>query len=88
MTDKEYTGIVKFYNDSRSFGFITSEIYPGEHPIDVFYHKSNLSDPDTTPKIGDLATFTLVKDANGRIKAYNVYLSSPEDGEKPDAIKV
>jgi len=85
MTDKEYTGIVEYFNSGRKFGFLLSEIYPEENPISVFFHISDVSNPDHTPQIGDKGTFTLVKDNQNRIKAYNLYLS---DGEIPDEKQV
>lgn len=79
MTDKTYTGVVQYFNNMKHFGFLSSEIIPGQNPIDIFFHIANITNSEHTPQIGDVATFTLVKDSKGRVKAYDVFLSEGKE---------
>lgn len=61
-------GIVKFYNSTKGFGFITAE--NGE---DIFFHKSNVKNTgfrDILVK-GDNVQYELKQDQKGK-RAYNI----------------
>ena len=59
-------GKVKFFNEVKGFGFITSE--EGDH----FVHKSGIKD-NVTLKQGDAVLFELLEQ-EGKKKAHNVVL--------------
>lgn len=61
-------GIVKFYNSTKGFGFITSQ--NGE---DIFFHKSNVKDPGFRSALvqGDNVQFEMKQEERGK-RAYNI----------------
>ena len=61
-------GIVKFYNISKGFGFITVE--NGE---EIFFHKSNVKNTGFRDTLlqGDDVKFELKQDQKGK-RAYNI----------------
>lgn len=61
-------GVVKFYNMTKGFGFITAE--SGE---DVFFHKSNVKNTGFRDMLlqGDRVEFELKEDQNGK-RAYSI----------------
>ncbi len=75
----EVTGTVKSYQSDKGFGFIARH---GE--ADVFFHISNLANPEAPPEVGQRVRFALVpsKKKPGTLAALNV---RPE-GEAPREI--
>lgn len=62
------TGTVKFFNDEKGYGFITSE----KSGHDVFVHISSLQ-RGSTLREGDQVTFEIGQDRNtGKLQAENV----------------
>jgi len=61
-------GVVKFYNATKGFGFITME--SGE---DIFFHKSNVKNVGFRDVLmqGDTVQFDLKNEAKGK-RAYNI----------------
>lgn len=61
-------GVVKFYNRTKGFGFITAET--GE---EVFFHKSNVKNTGFRETLleGDQVQFELKEDQKGK-RAYSV----------------
>jgi len=61
-------GVVKFYNSTKGFGFITVE--SGE---DIFFHKSNVKNTGFRDMLvkGDNVQFELKQDQKGK-RAYNI----------------
>lgn len=61
-------GIVKFYNVSKGFGFITDE--KGE---EIFFHKSNVKNTGFRDTLlqGDNVKFELKQEQKGK-RAYNI----------------
>lgn len=61
-------GVVKFYNVTKGFGFITME--SGE---DIFFHKSNVKNVGFRDVLaqGDTVQFDLKQEAKGK-RAYNI----------------
>lgn len=61
-------GVVKFYNSTKGFGFITVE--GGE---DIFFHKSNVKNTGFRDMLvkGDNVQFELKQDQKGK-RAYNI----------------
>jgi len=67
MTDKQ-KGTVKFFNDTKGFGFIT-----GEDSEEYFVHISGILNQDEITQ-GDQVTFNVVDGDRGK-KAENVALA-------------
>jgi CspA family cold shock protein len=61
------TGIVKFYDQNRGFGFLIVDT-GGE----VFFHASGLTDDCGNPREGDRVSFSVGKSRDGRTCAQNV----------------
>ena len=61
-------GKVKFFNESKGFGFIT-----GEDGKDIFVHISGLVDQDELPKTDCEVTFD-VEEGDRGLKATNVVM--------------
>ena len=82
MTDKDYTGIVKWYNAPKRFGFISYD--DGDINRDCFFHINDVMNiDDRVPMISDEVTFNIVLDSQGRSRALNVYVSeTTEEKEK------
>ncbi|MGA2625341.1 MAG: cold shock domain-containing protein [Bacteroidota bacterium] len=61
-------GVVKFYNSTKGFGFITAET--GE---DIFFHKSNVKNTGFRDMLvkGDNVQYELKQDQKGK-RAYNI----------------
>jgi len=61
-------GVVKFYNSTKGFGFITAE--SGE---DIFFHKSNVKNTGFRDMLvkGDNVQYELKQDQKGK-RAYNI----------------
>jgi len=61
-------GVVKFYNSTKGFGFITAE--NGE---DIFFHKSNVKNTGFRDMLvkGDNVQYELKQDQKGK-RAYNI----------------
>lgn len=68
-------GKIKSWNEARGFGFIT----PVSSGKQVFVHKNAFSNKNRWPKTGDVITYTLSTDRQGRICATKASWS----GEKP-----
>jgi CspA family cold shock protein len=62
------TGTVKFFNDSKGFGFITTE-----HGEDVFFHRSSVKETGFRSNLcqGDTVNFEIRSDARGK-RAFNI----------------
>jgi CspA family cold shock protein len=77
-------GIVKFFNASKGWGFITPEDRNGP---DVFVHYSALAtDGYKTVDEGDVVSYETVKDSEGRISASKVVVVEPKNESKPKRI--
>ena len=63
------TGVVKFFNESRGYGFIK----PSVNSHDVFYHFTALT-PGVTPRDGDSCTYVLGEGRNGKSAAFDIKL--------------
>ena len=61
-------GTVKFFNEQKGFGFITTET--GE---EIFFHKSNVKDTGFREKLlkGDPVEFEIKSEMKGK-RAYNI----------------
>lgn len=60
-------GTVKFYNDTKGFGFII----PEDGTPDVFFHVSNCVNYEL-PQEGDVVSFEIGEGRDGRSTALNV----------------
>ncbi|PWN66272.1 cold-shock protein [Chryseobacterium oncorhynchi] len=66
------TGIVKWYNESKGYGFIS----PDDGSVDIFVHYSALKVVGiTTLSEGQKVSFELVRAKTGKLEASNVKLS-------------
>lgn len=63
-------GIVKFFNETKGFGFISPE-----HGKDIFFHQINIDEKSKQITEGDKVKYTIETEKNNRIKAVNVMLS-------------
>ena len=65
------TGLVKWYSETKGFGFI---IQDGGGP-DYFFHISQVNDACEDPVKGSRVTFEESKDRDGRVCAQNVLVT-------------
>lgn len=61
MSDSQSSGTVKWFNDSKGFGFITQD----SSGPDVFAHVNNIACPSKTLREGQKVTFTVSKGQKG-----------------------
>ena len=73
-------GTVKFYNQEKSFGFIT-----GDDGKDYFFHQSGI-EPDNTVREGNKVSFEVVEGDKGP-KAEHVALLNAGEAEESDSEK-
>jgi len=66
MNHNHQKGKLKRWNDDKGFGFITSD-----NGKDIFIHISALKRMERRPKVGDVITYQVDKDNNGKEKAVN-----------------
>lgn len=65
-------GTVKFFNESKGYGFITLK---DNNQSDYFFHISNVASDYTLPKKGDMVTFDVEHNGN-KVSATNVSLKN------------
>ena len=65
---KLQSGVVKFLNDSKGYGFIEST---GDDQ-DIFFHATRVANASSDPKKGDKVTFVEDRDRQGRTCARQV----------------
>ncbi|MHC0449543.1 MULTISPECIES: cold shock domain-containing protein [unclassified Candidatus Lariskella] len=71
----KYTGIVKWFNHTKGYGFIASDSEDCNEGKDVFIHKTALERARIDSlKEGDRITFE-IKKFNGKVSAENVSLA-------------
>lgn len=78
--ESRINGTLKIWNESKGFGFIT----PLNGGQDIFIHISDYPKQGGLPKIGELLSFEIILNKDGKKKA--VLVQRP--GGKPDASKV
>ena len=74
------TGKIEFWKGNKGYGFIT----PSSGAKQVFVHINEFSNRDARPKIGQLVSYSLSKDKQGRPCAIRV---TPADEKIPREIK-
>ena len=74
------TGKIAFWKGNKGYGFIT----PSSGAKQVFVHINEFSNSDARPKIGQLVSYSLSKDKQGRPCAIRV---TPADEKIPREIK-
>jgi cold shock protein len=67
------TGIVKFYDQNRGFGFL----FVDGSSDQLYFHATGLTDDCDTPCEGDRVSFSIGKSRDGRPRAQNVRVSVP-----------
>lgn len=63
-----HQGQLRKWNDERGFGFV--EPHEGGEP--VFVHIKNIEDRQRRPAVGDLISFEVARDENGRLSAARI----------------
>ena len=64
-------GTIKWYNSIKGYGFIVQQ----DLPIDIFMHKSSITEGLENASEGNPATYQLEKDASGRLVAIEVRIT-------------
>jgi cold shock CspA family protein len=65
-----YKGQLKRWNDSKGFGFIGAE----DEDRDIFIHISELKQMTRRPTIGDVITYQIQVQDDGKNRAYNAHI--------------
>lgn len=68
--NKTYKGQLKRWNDSKGFGFIGGE----DEDSDIFIHISELKQMTRRPTIGDVITYQIQVQDDGKNRAYNAHI--------------
>lgn len=71
MSSTVYTGMVKWFNGSRGFGFVTNL----EDNVDIFAHHSGITTTEDcwkTLNMGEYVQFTIRKDDKGQDQAVGI----------------
>jgi cold shock CspA family protein len=74
MKQKRLTGTIKYWNGRKGFGFLETE---GEEK-QVFIHIKAFAIRKTKPAIGQVVTYTLSEDEQGRTRANDVLYDGEE----------
>lgn len=61
-------GLLKSWNESRGFGFITCSL----HPNDIFVHVTAFPSNERSPTVGETLTFEVQTDGSGKTQAVQV----------------
>jgi cold shock CspA family protein len=77
MKQKRLTGTIKYWNGRKGFGFLETE---GEEK-QVFIHIKAFAIRKTKPAIGQVVTYTLSEDEQGRTRANDVLYDGEEAPE-------
>ena len=64
------TGVVKFFNEAKGFGFIAQ----GNGGVEIFVHRSALVGGQRLAE-GQMVSFDIVKDKRGVLSAANVQIT-------------
>lgn len=72
MKPTVHQGKLVDWKDERGFGFIK----PGSGGKDVFLHISAFKTSSRRPQVGDLISYQLTSDKNGRIRAYQAVIDN------------
>ena len=72
--NKTYKGQLKRWNDSKGFGFIGAE----DEDRDIFIHISELKQMTRRPTIGDVITYQIQVQDDGKNRAYNAHIEGVE----------
>jgi cold shock CspA family protein len=72
--NKTYKGQLKRWNDSKGFGFIGAE----DEDRDIFIHISELKQMTRRPNIGDVITYQIQVQDDGKNRAYNAHIEGVE----------
>ncbi len=68
--NKTYKGQLKRWNDSKGFGFIGAE----DEDRDIFIHISELKQMTRRPTIGNVITYQIQVQDDGKNRAYNAHI--------------
>lgn len=72
-------GKIKTWNIEKAYGFIT----PLANGRDIFIHQKDFANRERAPKVGDLVTYTVAQDQQGRACAVDALYSGEKRVEKP-----
>ncbi len=79
--NKTYKGQLKRWNDSKGFGFIGAE----DEDRDIFIHISELKQMTRRPTIGDVITYQIQVQDDGKNRAYNAHIEGVEVFKSKDS---
>jgi cold shock CspA family protein len=79
--NKTYKGQLKRWNDSKGFGFIGAE----DEDRDIFIHISELKQMTRRPTIGDVITYQIQVQDDGKNRAYNANIEGVEVFKSKDS---
>lgn len=74
VDNKTYRGQLKRWNDSKGFGFIGAD----EEDRDIFIHISELKQMSRRPIIGDMISYQIQVQDDGKNRAYNAHIEGVE----------
>lgn len=60
-----YTGMLHAWNDEKGFGFIK----PADGGKNIFIHIRNINSGSSKPNVGDMLTYRIAQDGNGKVRA-------------------
>ena len=79
MAEERSTGTVKWFNDTKGFGFIT----PDDNTDDLFVHQSSIrSDGFRTVAEGEVVEYQIAVGEDGKTKAVDV--TGPKGASLPE----
>jgi cold shock CspA family protein len=84
MNKPHLTGIIKTWKEDRGFGFIS----PDNGSRDIFIHISALGEMTQQPSPGDIISYRIARDKNGKYRAVNASIEGKSNRHRSDEQKL